>query len=1020
MKSRSRLVSTAFAVALIIFAVIGWMAYRSMSAITTSDAWENHSYQVIHEFEALLNALLDAQNGERGFIITGSDDYLEPYRVALGKIAVHRSSLRALTKDNLQQQRRLDALDVLVERKLSELDVTVQARRTEDFRVVSRMVLEHLSKDRMEAIRNAVADGVAEEMTLLQTRTARKQADLSEASAVLQTGGIAGVVILLAVFYLLRREIAQRSAAEVVLTARNAELEEARDRELAQNWMKTGINELNAALRGEKRVEDVARIAVSFISRYLGAGAGSVYLAQDEAQTLHSVATYAYTRDSRDSIALGEGVAGEAALEKRAIFVAGVPAGYLTIGSTLGEAAPRTVAALPLLHDDRLVGVVELASFDEFTPLQQAFLAESAVVVGGAISVNQGRQKVNDLLQQSQFQEEELRVQQEELQQSNEELEERARLLEEQREQIEARNRELQDAAREIQAKAEEVERVSSYKSDFLANMSHELRTPLNSLMILSGQLARNKEGNLTERQVEFAETINSAGSDLLNLINDILDLSKIEAGRLEFLYEEVPPQKLCDDVQGIFRPVAEEKGLHFDVINEMGAEPLWLDPHRTLQVLKNLLSNAFKFTAEGGVSLRLHAAPPSASPVAGPAVAFSVTDTGIGIPPEKSELVFHAFHQGDSSTSRRFGGTGLGLAISRELAQGMNGALLFSPGAAGGSVFTLYLPVAQPAVEKEPSAPQSTGDAEERGGSAGGRCAAGAVGCVANLAGRAGLDGDLQRVEESDLQAEKRVLIVEDDPLQAGALEALLERRNVSLTVADSGGRAVELLGGNAFDCIVLDLGLADMSGFDLLEHIGTMEEQRRIPVIVHTGKVLSPEENLRLQRYAGTIIIKGAKSPERLLNEVTLFLHGGTVPEEKVVRAIADSEAILAGKKVLLVDDDMRNVFSLSSVLSERGMRVIEAENGKAALKKLEEHPDVNLVLMDVMMPEMDGYEATGAIRRDPRFAELPIIALTAKAMKGDREACLKAGASDYITKPVDVERLLSLLRVWLYHLA
>jgi CheY-like chemotaxis protein len=646
--------------------------------------------------------------------------------------------------------------------------------------------------------------------------------------------------------------------------------------------------------------------------------------------------------------------------------------------------------------------------------------------------------------------------------------------------------------------------------------------------MILSGHLQNNKEGNLTDKQVEYAATIKSAGNELLSLINDILDLSKIESGKQEFVYEEVSPIELCDGITRIFSPLADQKGLAFSTTVEAGVrEMISLDPQRTLQVVKNLLANAIKFTQNGTVSLRIYTPESCENPLPVAAVAFGVADTGIGIPADKHELIFQAFQQADGTTSRKFGGTGLGLSISRQLARGMNGDILLVGEEGKGSVFTLYLPLTQAKQDlalgktatvsstqmPSPSPLPTIGTAQlpddrERL-TAGDRCiliieddlvfakllmervrergfaavvvtdgnsgialaeelipsailldvmlprldgwgimqkltdnprtrhipvqfitclkerqkalAMGAIGFVTKPVTNEQLDAVFGAIEEAVSRPLRKLLIVEDDQDHAKSLVVLLEERDIAITVAQTGEQAIQLLASEPFDCIVLDLGLADMSGFDLLEHIHNLEENRRIPVIIHTGQELTREDTQRLQRYADTIIIKGAKSPERLLNEVTLFLHvmESELPADKqrMIRTTLDTETLLVGKKVLLVDDDMRNIFSLSSVLGEKGMQIVEAENGKVALARLEEHPDVNIVLMDVMMPEMDGYEATRRIREDPRFTHLPVIALTAKAMKGDREACLKAGASDYITKPVDLDRLLSLMRVWLY---
>ena len=750
-----------------------------------------------------------------------------------------------------------------------------------------------------------------------------------------------------------------------------------------------------------------------------------------------------------------------------------------------------------------------------------------------ALSVNKSRQRLNELLEQTQGQAEELQAQQGELQQTNEELEERAQMLEQQREQIRIKNHALEETGGELQRKADELERVSAYKSEFLANMSHELRTPLNSLMILSSLLKDNREGNLTAKQVEFASTINGAGRDLLNLINDILDLSKIESGHMEFHYEELTLPEVCEQLESVFNPIAGDKGIGFSAKRDESApETITTDVQRTQQILKNLLSNACKFTAQGSVTLRTYTPDSDEYPSGKASVAFAVTDTGIGIPADKQSLIFNAFQQADGSTSRTYGGTGLGLSISRQLARSMGGEICLTSEEGKGSVFTLYLPIKgicdlttaakKPALPASPANTSAAGTKSKwtdtlpapipddrlqipEGGksilvieddlsfaailvnmvrgrgfsalvAADGECgiamaecyqpsaiildvmlphidgwgvmrslkdnpitrhipvhfvtcleerqkamSMGAIGYVTKPVSSEQMDSVFGTLENAIKKTMKKLLIVEDDPTQVHAMVALLEERDVTITVADNGAKAVKLLSNQQFDCVVLDLGLADMGAFELLEELKKLDPERRIPVIIHTGRELTQEDERRLHHYAESIIIKGAKSPERLLNEVTLFLHLVETSldpgKQRMIRTVLDKEAMLEGKKVLIVDDDMRNIFSLSSALSEKNIVIFEAENGREALNRLDQFPDIDLVLMDIMMPEMDGYEAMRIIRKDSRFQLLPIIALTAKAMKGDREECLKAGASDYIPKPVDMEKLFSLLRVWLY---
>ncbi len=924
-------------------------------------------------------------------------------------------------------------------------------------------------------------------------------------------------------------------------------LRQARENEAARDWLKSGRNELNFLIREEQTTDEIADKVLAFMVSYLKAGVGALYLFDESAIRLSLTATYALTKDMKtgQQFRLGEGLIGQAAREQKIICLADVPPGYLPIGSALGESAPKVVAAIPLLHGNRLVGVIEIGSFREFSDIELRFLEIARETIAIAIDANRAHRRTAELLEQTEQQSEELRVQQEELQQSNEELEERAQMLEQQRENIRLKNQEIEGASRILQEKVAELERVSTYKSEFLANMSHELRTPLNSLMILSSLLKQNKDSNLTDKQVEFAATINSAGMDLLNLINDILDLSKVEAGQMQFNFAALPVPDLCDSLRATFQPLAEEKGLAFRVEADPGVPTLFHgDEQRVHQILKNLLSNALKFTEKGEVSLRIASPPAQENPLPVPALAFVVSDTGIGVSTENQQLVFEAFQQADGSISRKYGGTGLGLSISLQLARKMHGEIRMRSEEGKGSVFTLYMPLtaaagrepmlAPGAASAVPSRPQlqasrpavatplprgmeseealsfhaplpddraqlAAGDkciliieddlsfagilqgiVKERGfdalvasdgesGIAMARrflpsavvldvmlphidgwgvmrslkdnpatrhipvhfvtcledrhkaMAMGAIGFVTKPVSMEQLSEVFQSIEGSLAKSMRKLLIVEDNEDEAKSMVALLEESVVDITVASSGKEAIALLSSQSFDCMVLDLGLSDMSGFELLEYIQNMEGARRIPVIIHSGRELTHEDERKLRRFAESIIIKGAKSPERLLNEVTLFLHlveSNLHPnKQRMIRTAIDKEAMLEGRKVLLVDDDMRNIFSLSSVLAEKNMVVIEAENGKEALARLEQHQDIGIILMDIMMPEMDGYTAMREIRKNPRLVNIPIIAMTAKALRGDQEKCMVAGASDYIAKPIEVEKLLSLIRVWIF---
>jgi CheY-like chemotaxis protein/signal transduction histidine kinase len=890
-----------------------------------------------------------------------------------------------------------------------------------------------------------------------------------------------------------------------------ASLRAGRSAEQARDWLKSAQNELNTLMRGEHETRALAERVLFFLADRSGAGVAVMFLHDEQAQQLSVAATYAVTRATslNAHLAPGEGLVGQAVREGRTMLINGVPRDYLPIGSALGSAEPCSVLVVPLLHGDNQVGAIELASFRPFSAaaIELVETVRESIAIG--FEVNLARQRTQGLLVGMEEQTEELRVQQEELQQSNEELEERAALLEQQREQIRAKNAEVETASREIWHKAEELQKVSAYKSEFMANMSHELRTPLNSMLILSGLLAENKGQNLTRTQVEYAGTINGAGKDLLNLINDILDLSKVEAGQIQFNYEAATPLALCSAMDAMFHPQAGQKGLAWrtEVDCAVPAQ-IEIDVQRTEQVLKNLIANAIKFTHEGGVTLRLYLPRPDDNPLAVPAIACAVTDTGIGVPADKRELIFEAFRQADGGISRSYGGTGLGLSISLQLACRMGGSLTLASTPGAGSTFTLFLPLAAatPGAALAPVAPPAAEAApawagagkrriliieddatfagvlahfvQERGfepliaadGESGIALAQqtvpsavlldvmlptldgwavmrnlkenpatrhipihfitcleerkramemGAVGFVTKPVSAQQLDRVIATVEAALDAALRRVLVVEDNVAEARSILALLSERQMAITLAGSGAQALALLAAERFDCMVLDLGLADMSGFEVLAQMQALEPTRRVPVIVHSGQDLTREQEHELHRYAESIIIKGAKSPERLLNEVTLFLHmleSQMDPEKRrMLRASLDREVALDGKKMLIVDDDMRNVYSLSSLLADKGIVVVEAANGREALARLAAHPDICLVLMDIMMPEMDGFEAMRRIRAAPAWRELPVIAMTAKVMKGDQQRCLDAGASDYIAKPIDADKLMTLLRVW-----
>ncbi|HKQ59658.1 MAG TPA: response regulator, partial [Candidatus Polarisedimenticolaceae bacterium] len=863
------------------------------------------------------------------------------------------------------------------------------------------------------------------------------------------------------------------------------------------------------------------------------------------------------------SLRIGEGLIGQCAYEKNRIVLANVPHGYLQVGSVLGATAPSTIIMLPVLFEDEVKAVIELASLGTFSETHLSFLDQLTESIGIVFNTIESSMRTEDLLQQSQTltrelqsQQEELKTtndrleqqavnlqnsegllkkQQEELQLTNEQLQEKARQLSDQMRQVEYKNREIEQAKAALEEKAEQLALSSRYKSEFLANMSHELRTPLNSLLILARMLADNPDNNLTLKQIDYAQTIHGSGTDLLSIINDILDLAKIESGTVTLNIEPERFSELHDYVERTFRQVANGKGLAFDVKVAPGIPAaMQTDEKRLQQILKNLLSNAFKFTDQGKVSLQMAPARSGWTPghpqldVAETVVAFSVTDTGIGIPANKQQSIFEPFQQADGTTSREYGGTGLGLSISRELARLLGGEIQLRSTPAIGSTFTLFLPLRSsgPAIARsEPLVPSFAGAtsggamrqaerlveaipddrhqiqpedpvlliveddphyarlmvdlAHDKGfkvlAAARGSdalelaqqfrpkavsldvflpdmlgwtvltqlkqnpetrhipiqiltmdedrqhgLAVGAFSFLTKPTTSEGLESAIARIKAFAEPRRKRLLVVEDNVAEQRSIAELLGHDDIDIAAVGAGREALELLRREPADCVVLDLRLPDMSGFEVLEAVRDDPALCDIPVVVFTGKELSPDEDVRLRALARSVVVKGVESPERLLDETALFLHRvvADLPPHKqqMLERLLRSDDYLAQRSVLVVDDDVCNTFALSSVLERRGMKVVTANTGREAIDLLHTTPDLAIVLMDIMMPEMDGYQTMRAIRQDPLFGRLPIVALTAKAMKGDREKCLEAGASDYLAKPVNTEQLLSTLRMWL----
>jgi CheY-like chemotaxis protein/HAMP domain-containing protein len=909
------------------------------------------------------------------------------------------------------------------------------------------------------------------------------------------------------------------------------------DRNTEQDWLKTNLANFTNMLQGQRDLSTVGRMLLSELAPLVDAQHGVIYQMLEGELVLLSAYADEDTEDQRRHLRVGAGLIGQCAAEKKRILIKKIPRDAVSIISGLFKAVPQNVIVLPVLFEDRVKAVIELASLGEFTASHLAFLEQLTSNIGIVLNSIEATMQTESLLKQSQQLATELQTQQKELQQTNEQLAQKAQQLAEQNVEVERKNQEIEQARRALEEKAKELALTSKYKSEFLANMSHELRTPLNSILVLGQQLAENADGNLTGKQVEFSRTIHAAGTDLLNLISDILDLSKIESGTVSVEAEEVLFATLLEMVARPFRHEAENRRLSFDIYSDPHlSRSMVTDSKRLQQVMKNLLSNAFKFTEQGGVRVSVSVASRGWSedhPVlssAASVIAFEVTDTGIGIPQEKQRIIFEAFQQADAGTSRKYGGTGLGLAISRELANLLGGEIQLRSTPGVGSTFTLYLPKTyvgpssaiaitearpgsvtsgrplshvavaespeklpddrenlQPgdtclliveddihyariladlartkgfkvliaargaeglalAREYHPTAvsldvflPDMLGwtvlnhlkqdsatrhipvqlltmDEDRQHG-----LARGAFSFVTKPVTPDGLERALDRIRDYAAPRRKRLLVVEDDPGEQLSIRELLGHDDIDVTVIASGEEALDAVQQNSYDCVVLDLRLPDMSGFEVLARLAESPSLSELPVVVFTGKELTAEEDARLRTLARSVVVKGVESPERLLDETALFLHRVVaelpVERQRMLEKLHGSDEALAGKKVLIVDDDVRNIFALSSVLERRRMQVLTAGTGREAIATLETTPDIAIVLMDIMMPEMDGFETMQVIRQNPQCWRMPIIALTAKAMKGDREKCLEAGASEYLAKPVNTEQLLSALRLWLH---
>ncbi len=1119
--------------------------------------WVERSVVGVSYAHEALKLIGDVEASMRGYLIAGEEAFLDPYRRELPLLEEQLERLHDYASDDPVQLNRVQRVRALHQQWLDYASGAIARRgqgETVTEYVRSRRGLE-LKTEQRQLLNSFIA---------YERQVRKERTDTAET---ITTALIGAFLLFSLVFsgllvYFGRRDLLSLSDSY----AESLEKQQAHAAALEkQAWYRTGQSLLSESIIGEQALPTLGQNILSFLSRYLEMAVGALYVTQDG--KLQRVAEFGWDKDRLNNgrtLELGEGLVGQVALERRAMTIDSVPPGYLKVSSALGDADARSVLIAPVEDSGMLNAVLEIGFLRPLRDEDGELLRRISDGVGSAIEAARYRQRLQRVLAETQQLNEELQVQQEELRAANEELEEQSNALREsqahmeeqqaeleqtneqlaehsaelarQRDEMDRKNNRLHEVQLMLEERAEELQRASRYKSEFLANMSHELRTPLNSSLILSKLLADNPDGNLHDDQVQFARSIYSAGNDLLNLINDILDISKVEAGKLDVHPELLVLSRLADGLRSLFLAQSLEKSLQFNVeLADDLPSSLYTDRQRLEQILKNLLSNAFKFTEKGSVEMHVTRHGEGQ-------VAFAVRDSGIGIPVDQQDVIFEAFRQADGTTNRRYGGTGLGLSISRELAQLLGGTIEVSSEPGAGSVFTLIvpenysapvaveaptpLPVSQvtelppaptpaqvqvspaqaaPLRAQELSAPGLSDDregfpfersvlviedepqfagilrdlahelkyscliaqnadhgfdtalqfrpdailldmrlpdhsgltvlerlkenpitrhipvhivsVEDRKEAA---LQMGAIGYATKPTTREDLKEVFGRFEAKLAQKVKRILLVEDDARQRESVSRLIEDVDIEITAVEFGEQALELLRSTVFDCMIIDLKLPDMDGHQLLERMAREEICSFPPVIVYTGRNLTRDEEAALMKYSRSIIIKGARSPERLLDEVTLFLHkveSDMPPErQKMLKSVRSREKAFEGRKILVVDDDVRNVFALTSALEQKGALIEIARNGHEAITQLQQVGDIDLVLMDIMMPEMDGFTAMQEIRKDARFAKLPIIAVTAKAMKDDQDRCLSSGANDYLAKPIDLDRLFSLIRVWL----
>lgn len=1187
-----RRLQVVFAVSVLLLLASSYASYYSISKLVDRSYWVNHTYNVISANQKVLIAVQNAENAQRGYLLTKDPSSLEVFKWAVDSSYNQFATLKRITGDNVAQQANLDAFKTIMDQRIGHLqkllhqDSALSATlgvRTEAIKVGTQLMWKLRAQ-------SALID--REEEKLLASRVSDQTRYSTYTPILILIASFLSVLITMSSYFRIKSDLDARMALQAEVerkyheTAGRITTIEGVTRQIAagdytvrsqdtidddlgrishalnamvwslqknfteigeRSWLQAGTVEVSEAVRGQMEIHLLSDKVVSKLARYINARAAAAYV-MDESGTYRLSGSYA-TGHVPGEITEGQGLAGQAIRDRMVKLVKGLPAGYLSVSSSLGSADPTFLIMMPLIHGDRVIGLIEFGFTEKPSELILQLIESIRETVSIAVNAAINFKKLQELLNKTQAQseelqaqhselesinneleeqtqklqasEEELKVQQDELLQTNQELEERSKLIEEKSQLIIERNI-------EIQKKAEELALSTKYKSEFLANMSHELRTPLNSILLLSRLMSENTEQNLTADQIEYARVIQASGSSLLSLIDEILDLSKIESGKMTIEFTPVTIESIVEDIKPLFAPVARERNLLFDVKVQEGVSPfIETDQIRLEQILKNLISNALKFTAQGSVTLQIAKAERPGY------MLFAVADTGVGIPSDKLDLIFEAFQQADGTTRRKYGGTGLGLSISRELARLLGGTITVTSQPGQGSTFTLTVPVHRQSEEQETAAaevsapvaepvrqmperkryisesrPESIPDdrkdislkdrviliieddtkfatallsyTRQQGykgvvavsGDEGVELAesllpvgilldiqlpvkdgwevmeelksspatrhipvhimsshqmrkeslmSGAVDFINKPVAFEQMPEIFRKLEDVLKKKDKKVLIIEENNKHAMALSYFLQSYSVHSEIKNNVDESVRALKQDGVDCVILDMGVPDAKAYKMLEEVKKNPGLENLPIIVFTGKSLSKGEEQRIKTYADSIVVKTAHSYQRILDEVSIFLHlietNGKKANASKYKQLGALSEVLRDKKILVVDDDIRNIYSLTHSLEQYKVQVLSATDGKEALEVLRQNPDTNIVLMDIMMPEMDGYEAIRRIRSDMKMKTLPVIAVTAKAMIGDREKCIQAGASDYISKPIDIDQLMSLLRVWLY---